>query len=621
MNLQIDTQTKTKPTRYREILESLGSIPAVFSTGVNRRANKGNRGGFRPGLQWAPCVFVILVMGLDITVIAQSTAPTTQKPTTVTEQCVTETCHPSIVRHKVMHEVVAQQKCSECHTYDEPSEHRFKSAFPKDQQCGNCHDLTHKAAVHRPVQEGKCTACHDPHGSAYKGILVADPPNKLCLSCHKEIIPKKDEAVSIHAPIRDNCTGCHDPHASDVKNELRQAIPELCFSCHKDIKEALATNPEVHGAATGEGGCEACHAAHFSNLRNLEKQPQPQVCLSCHDRALKTADGRVLTDIAALLRDNPVHHGPIRLGSCTACHRPHAGSHFRRLIAEYPAEFYAPFKIELYGLCFRCHVPDMVLRPNGTGLTLFRDGDKNLHWLHVNQQKGRTCRACHEVHASKEAFHMRESVPFGRSDWILPINFKPTPTGGSCSPGCHTEMKYENGGRPKTDEAVVLQEGVKAHVAPESPKSSARSTVAHGTEEFPVPAPPFSANMFPCTGCHDPNLTVNAERRVLRKAHTDIQLRHDEQHRWCLDCHNADNRDVLRSAAGEPIPFAESYRLCGQCHGDKYRDWKAGIHGKRTGEWDGQKSYLLCIHCHDPHTPKFKAVEPMPAPIRTAQRE
>ena len=213
---------------------------------------------------------------------------------------------------------------------------------------------------------------------------------------------------------------------------------------------------------------------------------------------------------------------------------------------------------------------------------------------------------------------MRESVPFGSGGWMLAINFQRTPTGGSCTPGCHAEKKYENGGRPTTAPAVVLQKGVMAQIAP-PPPAPVQPAAAQDATEFPVPAPPFSANVFPCTNCHDPNMTANTERRVLRTAHTDIQLRHDEQHRWCLDCHNADNRDVLRSAAGAPIPFSESYRLCGQCHGDKYRDWRAGIHGKRMGEWDGQKSYLLCIHCHNPHTPRFKAVEPMPAPVHPAQ--
>jgi hypothetical protein len=76
---------------------------------------------------------------------------------------------------------------------------------------------------------------------------------------------------------------------------------------------------------------------------------------------------------------------------------------------------------------------------------------------------------------------------------------------------------------------------------------------------------------------------------------------------------------VLRRASGEPIPFSESYKLCGQCHGPQYRDWQSGVHGKRTGEWDGQKEYLLCVNCHDPHSPKFKPLVPLPPPVRPGQ--
>jgi hypothetical protein len=66
---------------------------------------------------------------------------------------------------------------------------------------------------------------------------------------------------------------------------------------------------------------------------------------------------------------------------------------------------------------------------------------------------------------------------------------------------------------------------------------------------------------------------------------------------------------VLRLASGATVPFTESYRLCGQCHGDKFRDWRAGIHGKRVGSWDGAKTYLLCVSCHNPHSPGFKGVK------------
>lgn len=134
-----------------------------------------------------------------------------------------------------------------------------------------------------------------------------------------------------------------------------------------------------------------------------------------------------------------------------------------------------------------------------------------------------------------------------------------------------------------------------------------------------VPPPPFSEGAFPCTGCHDPEIEPNTERRKLEVAHTEIVLHHDEEHRWCHDCHSAKDFDKLHLASGELIDFTESYRLCGQCHGDKYRDWRAGVHGRRSGNWDGHKSYLLCVHCHVSHDPKFRPLEPKPAPIRPGE--
>jgi hypothetical protein len=127
--------------------------------------------------------------------------------------------------------------------------------------------------------------------------------------------------------------------------------------------------------------------------------------------------------------------------------------------------------------------------------------------------------------------------------------------------------------------------------------------------------PPFSPGIFPCSQCHEG--TPDTTRRELA-FHDDVQgkFRHDSEHRWCLDCHDARNRDVLRLASGDPVPFTESYRLCGQCHGDKYRDWRVGVHGKRVGEWDGKKTYLLCVNCHDPHAPRFQALKPEPRPRR-----
>ncbi len=134
-----------------------------------------------------------------------------------------------------------------------------------------------------------------------------------------------------------------------------------------------------------------------------------------------------------------------------------------------------------------------------------------------------------------------------------------------------------------------------------------------GQEEIQSPPPPFSEDMFPCSECHA-DLETNPERREMEEFHDDIEFNHDEKNRWCLDCHDAANRDMLHSAGGELIDYRESYKLCAQCHGPKTRDWRAGIHGRRIGNWNGKKEYLLCAHCHDPHSPRFKSMKPDPAP-------
>ena len=166
------------------------------------------------------------------------------------------------------------------------------------------------------------------------------------------------------------------------------------------------------------------------------------------------------------------------------------------------------------------------------------------------------------------------------------------------------------GVQPLVSAAATLMLGLAAAVGP-----AAQGQPPRPTERLEVPPPPFTEGIFPCSSCHA-GLKVNRTRRPLPDMHADIVLTHDADHRWCLDCHDAENRDMLHLASGERLPFDESYRLCGQCHGEKYRDWRAGVHGRRTGEWNGHKAYLLCANCHNPHQPRFKPIEPEPAPIR-----
>ena len=135
--------------------------------------------------------------------------------------------------------------------------------------------------------------------------------------------------------------------------------------------------------------------------------------------------------------------------------------------------------------------------------------------------------------------------------------------------------------------------------------------------DIAVERPPFSEGIYPCNDCHK-DIKPNPVRRQLVDMHDSISsiFDHDSENRWCLDCHDMNNRDYLRLANGKLLDFSESYKLCGQCHGDKLRDWKVGVHGKRTGQWNGKKQYLLCVNCHNPHSPRFKAIKPLPPPVR-----
>jgi len=143
------------------------------------------------------------------------------------------------------------------------------------------------------------------------------------------------------------------------------------------------------------------------------------------------------------------------------------------------------------------------------------------------------------------------------------------------------------------------------------------SSAFAASQEFPVSPPPMTEGIFPCSNCHA-SMEVNRKKRELKEEHSQVKLHHAETMRWCLDCHDSKNRDKLRLYNGELVNFTESYRLCGECHGNLYRDWRAGIHGKRTGSFSGagRRTYFLCAHCHDPHEPKFKPIKPEPPPLK-----
>ena len=358
---------------------------------------------------------------------------------------VCTSCHELPAR-SATHAPVAQADCLGCHTAhhvrDDPFRRFLLAASDERELCARCHEhesgLT-SASVHAPILQGGCLKCHVPHTS-HEPKLLRKPLVPKCAECHAAVHAELEGAVSRHPPVGEDCLACHDQHASAHPSLLREEPRQLCQRCHGTELAEYEARPFAHGALTSEQGCANCHAAHVSSLPKLLLKPVGELCLSCHAEALTGHDGRTIQGLARELASSVTRHGPIAEGACDACHEPHGAHTFALLREPYSREFYRPFQRDAYALCFGCHDAQAFTAPESAGLTRFRDGSRNLHALHVNQEKGRTCRACHTTHASTLPAMLAESVPFGQ--WSLPLRFERTPSGGACTPGCHARAEY-----------------------------------------------------------------------------------------------------------------------------------------------------------------------------------
>jgi predicted CXXCH cytochrome family protein len=345
----------------------------------------------------------------------------------------------------MIHKPLQEGQCMNCHNPHGGFDRNMLRSKSMGELCMTCHKdptANHKS-IHGPVAAGACGACHQPHMSNNEHLLVRTG-KELCVGCHQEMGEQLKTIRFPHKPVADNdCTKCHDPHASDTPSVLRDQPLKLCTTeCHQDIKKAAFDAKFKHEAVTEGRACVNCHTAHGGDLAKLLKSQPIDICMKCHDKSIPQEGGKAIASVADITKPGMSLHGPLREGSCGGCHNVHGSDFSRLLTQEYPVQFYAPFKVDSYGLCFTCHDKQLALQKTTDALTGFRNGDTNLHYLHVNKDpRGRTCRACHSTHASTQDMHVRESVPYGQ--WSLPVSFKPTTTGGSCSPGCHKPYSYD----------------------------------------------------------------------------------------------------------------------------------------------------------------------------------
>ena len=334
-------------------------------------------------------------------------------------------CHESFGSKKHVHAPVAVGDCTTCHDPHASVEPKLLTE-PAGSLCGLCHgEPTEAPLLHGPVAAGDCTSCHAPHESDEAKLLTA-PGDGVCFQCHTDLEELTKKKV-VHAAVEAGCTSCHQPHGAAHPKLLAAAGGALCLECHGDVGEAVSKATVAHAPLASAQACASCHTPHAGEHAKLLPASERDTCLGCHQ--------------AVISKRMTTLHGPIRDGSCVACHQPHGAQHDNLLAERFAAGSYVAYAEKEYALCFQCHDADLAKYPDTAFATGFRDGERNLHFVHVNSEKGRSCRMCHDLHGSDNVSLIATAVKFGQ--WDLPLRFVKTENGGGCSPGCHRPYSYD----------------------------------------------------------------------------------------------------------------------------------------------------------------------------------
>ncbi|UCF89155.1 MAG: hypothetical protein JSV70_02605 [bacterium] len=385
---------------------------------------------------------------------------------------------------KVLHSPFEEADCEVCHE-DHGDTNKLTLVEDGNALCYQCHDEPGEGSrVHAAVEDEGCLGCHSPHGSGNRALLL-EVPEDLCIGCHDD---PTSRSVKHEAALDGGCVDCHDPHSSKNRPLLLKAVPDLCAECHDGLMEG-----KLH-TIIEEDGCQACHDPHSSDSARLLSGPAEGLCQECHGTMVEkgpvvheAVSGGTCTDCHTphaskhrplLLSDQPalcgecheifgeydkLIHTAITDGACTDCHGPHESSEAKLLRAPYNTERYpGAFKPDKFSLCFECHDPSLVTGKGEDGVTNFRDGDTNLHDIHVQGElkpnkygivmrgKARSCAGCHNPHGSSQPHNLVRDYECA-SVLCYSMTFYPLEDGGKCAVGCHIPRSYHREGSAVTE--------------------------------------------------------------------------------------------------------------------------------------------------------------------------
>ena len=258
-----------------------------------------------------------------------------------------------------------------------------------------------KAVPGNPANRDGCESCHGP-GAQHaekgggKGVAIFtfgrkdDPREKLakCLTCHEETKTLAFWNMNRHRAAGNSCDSCHSIHKGTSKDLLAAKEPDLCFTCHRDIRfqfNKQSRHPVNEKFATHQKlTCSSCHDTMGSFVaesvdsftsrlgtgrgKMLRADSAKELCYKCH------AEKR-----GPFLWEHP----PVE-ENCLICHDSHGSNHSKLLVRKVPL------------LCQSCHIEGHPGSPY-----------TNLHGFEGSATSGRnrffarSCLNCHtNVHGS-----------------------------------------------------------------------------------------------------------------------------------------------------------------------------------------------------------------------------
>lgn len=358
----------------------------------------------------------------------------------------------------------------------------------------------------------------------------------MCYTCHVDL-KKNLNDNSVHFVFQQGmCASCHDPHASDRKALVKgsvKSINPLCLECHKKLKEKLDQGG-MH-TAVSEGNCTDCHNPHSSVNKRLLVADQKELCWKCH----KGTQEKI---------KNPVKHMPFDQGNCSACHDPHASANEYQL------------KESANKLCKGCHAPRC-----------------NVKGVPITDTTGKMeCIRCHDGHNSQ---YEGLFGPFGHAPFLAK----------SCE-SCHNPIEP---GKKITTLGKGAELCFGCH---EKKPDNFREGDVHGT-----------FGELSCSLCHEFHSAGNAKltrdpSRVCMECHGAIEKRiaimkkslgkvHKEKN--CLNCHKPFHSSQPHYLKQNAIS------LCGSCHKGQHEVTHPvgeNVKDPRDGKM------VTCLSCHSLHS-------------------